>query len=139
MRHRKIQDLLGAYLDNELKEKGEASRRGTSADLPRVPGGARAAEEAGRVRQVALSRCSGREPYWEAFPARVRAAVGQRLSGGREKEAAMFQDSFIVPPKKLRAQAGSSRSRSPPTSIIAFLLVILPLHEPGRSAPGSNL
>ena len=107
MRHRQLQELIGAYADGELRPADRARveehlrtcaacRRDLDflrklEDLPRTsPDGPREAD------------------YWDSFPGRVRAGIARRDAGApasRDAEVPMFQDSFYRPERRTRAKA----------------------------------
>ena len=92
MRHRKLQELIGAYADGELRP----------ADRPRVEKHLKSCPECRRdlefLREIdSLPRTSPAVPheadYWASFPGRVRAGIAREQAGApasRVAEVKMF-------------------------------------------------
>ena len=101
MRHRKLQELIGAYADGELRA-ADCAR--VEKHLAKCPECRRDVEFIRRIE--GLPRTSPSIPqeadYWASFSGRVRSGIARRDAGApasRSAEAGMFKDSFYKPEK----------------------------------------
>jgi anti-sigma factor RsiW len=129
MRHRKLQELIGAYADGELR----------AADRSRVEEHLKDCPECRRdlafLRKIdSLPRTSPAVPqeadYWVSFAGRVRAGIAREQTGApasRVAEVKMFQDSFYHPERRTRVRAAVLPLSLVAHAAVLLLLIILPL------------
>ena len=107
MRHRKLQELIGAYADGELRA---ADRSRVEKHLKACPSCRKDLEfiRALEERSVTSPSVPREAEYWASFPGRVRDGIARRQPGApvsRIKEVEMFQDSFYVPESRAGVRA----------------------------------
>ena len=104
MRHKKIKDLLSAYLDGELEAKQ------TRIVTDHLNTCAECQQELTAFKQLdTLSKdilpTPKDEEYWEDFPSRIKSLVEKSPPEARTEEGNMFTDSFIKPDKNIGVKA----------------------------------
>ncbi|MGZ5453199.1 MAG: anti-sigma factor family protein, partial [Candidatus Aminicenantales bacterium] len=134
MRHRKIQELIGAYADGELR----------AADKPRVEKHLKTCPECRRdlefIRKIAtMAESSPPAPpergYWDSFAGRVRAGIAREQAGApasRIAEGKMFKDSFYQPESRTKQRAVLFPLSLIVHAAIIVLLIVLPLLKTGN-------
>ena len=134
MSHRKLQELLGAYHDGEL--------RGGKRD--RVEKHLKSCPECRRDLEFlraldAVPRTSPSVPqeaeYWASFSGRVRARIARRQAGAPTSqvlEVRVFKDVFFKPDKNRRLRAAIFPMSLAAHAIIIALLIMIPLMKTGE-------
>ncbi|MBE3131070.1 MAG: zf-HC2 domain-containing protein, partial [Acidobacteria bacterium] len=133
MRHRKFQELIGAYADGELRE---TDRSRVEKHLQACPACRR---DLDFIRDLdRLPKTSPAVPreadYWASFSGRVRAGIDRRQAGApasRVAEVEMFKDSFYHPESRARTRAAIFPLSLAAHAAILLLLIVLPLMRTG--------
>ncbi|HOW86472.1 MAG TPA: zf-HC2 domain-containing protein, partial [Candidatus Aminicenantes bacterium] len=133
MRHRRLQELVGAYADGELRP---ADRPRVEKHLKKCPACRRDFEFLRQLSDLAGSAPPGPpEPgYWDSFPGRVRAGIVRAQAGApasRIAEAMMFQDSFFRPERRTKQRAVLFPISVALHAAMLVLLIVLPLLKTG--------
>ncbi|HNQ80666.1 MAG TPA: zf-HC2 domain-containing protein, partial [Candidatus Aminicenantes bacterium] len=127
MKHRTLQNRLGAFADGELRG---IKRRRLEKHLAACPA---CRTELEVIRRLdAFARESAEAPvvpgYWESFPGRVAEGLRRRRrEAGRPARNALFDDSFLVPESRLRTKAWALPLSIVSHAVVALLLIVLPL------------
>ena len=134
MRHRKLQELIGALADGELRA---ADRPRVEKHLKKCPECRRDLEFIRKVGTFAESSPPGpQDPdYWDSFPGRIRAAIAREQAGApasRAAEVKMFQDSFYRPERRAKQRAILFPLSVAAHVAVIVLLIVLPLLRTGN-------
>ena len=134
MRHCKLQELIGAYADGELRA---ADRPRVEKHLKRCPDCRRDLEFIRRLSNLAETPPTGPQDkdYWDSFPGRVRAGIARELAGAPAPQVAevkMFKDSFFQPEPRTRQRALLLPLSVIGHAVVLILLIMLPLLKMGQ-------
>ena len=133
MRHRKLQEHIGAYADGELRAPDRAR---VEKHLGKCPECRRDLEFIRRIE--GLPRTSPSVPqeadYWASFSGRVRSGIARRDAEVPESRSAveMFRDSFYRPEKKTRTRAVLFPLSLAGHAAVIVLLIVMPLLRTGE-------
>jgi len=133
MRHRKLQELIGAYADGELRT---ADRSRVEKHLAKCPDCRRDLEFIRRIE--VLPRTSPIVPqeadYWASFSGRVRSGIARRDAGASASRSAveMFRDSFYRPEKRTRTRAVLFPLSLAGHAAVIVLHIVMPLLRKGE-------